>query len=126
MRIRFQADADLDEDIVTGLRRREPSRDFQTGSEARLEALHDREVLARAASQGRILVSHDRKTMPRHFAEFILKDTSPGAVDCLSENSDRRRDRRAALDLERFRGGRVDQPDRCPTALMGSSAAIVE
>lgn len=80
MKIRFQADADLDEDIVTGVRRREPSLDFQTALEGQLEALHDREVLARAASQGRILVSHDRKTMPRHFAEFILTQTSPGLL----------------------------------------------
>jgi hypothetical protein len=59
LKIRFQADADLDEDIVTGLRRREPSLDFQTAPEGRLEALHDREVLARAASQGRILTEHE-------------------------------------------------------------------
>ena len=80
MKIRFQADADLDEDIVTGLRRREPSLDFQTGSDGGLESLHDREVLARAASQGRVLVSHDRRTMPRHFAEFIVEETSPGLL----------------------------------------------
>ena len=45
MKIRFQADADFDEDIVTGLRRREPGLDFQTALEGRLEALHDREVV---------------------------------------------------------------------------------
>lgn len=80
MRIRFQADADLDEDIITGLRRREPSIDFQTALEAQLTALPDLDVLARAASQGRILVSHDRRTMPRHFAEFIVNRSSPGLL----------------------------------------------
>jgi hypothetical protein len=80
LRIRFQADADLDEDIVNGLRRREPSLDFQTALEGGLESLGDREVLALAASQGRVLVSHDRKTMPRHFGEFILVAKSPGLL----------------------------------------------
>jgi hypothetical protein len=34
-----KADADLDEDIVTGLRRREPGIDFQTATEAGLRGL---------------------------------------------------------------------------------------
>ncbi|MGH9320417.1 MAG: hypothetical protein ACRD3V_11120 [Vicinamibacteria bacterium] len=50
MKLRFQVDADLDEDIVTGLRRREPSLDFQTAMGGGLEALNDRDVLAPAAS----------------------------------------------------------------------------
>ncbi len=80
MKIRFQADADLDEDIVTGLRRREPGIDFQTATEAGLRGLDDRQVLARAAEEGRILATHDRKTMPHHFADFILQKRSPGLV----------------------------------------------
>jgi hypothetical protein len=35
-------------------------------------------VLARAAQENRILVTHDRRTMPRHFANFIRHHTSPG------------------------------------------------
>jgi hypothetical protein len=31
----------------------------------------DPEVLGIAANEGRILVSHDLRTMPGHFAEFI-------------------------------------------------------
>lgn len=61
MKIRFQADADLNEDIVSGVRRREPSIDFQTASEAGLKGLHDAIVLELAAREGRILVSHDRR-----------------------------------------------------------------
>jgi hypothetical protein len=38
MKIRFQADADLNEDIVTGVLRRVPEIDFQTATEAQLEA----------------------------------------------------------------------------------------
>ena len=78
MKIRFQADADLNEDIVKGVIRREPGVDFQTAVAAGLRGLSDGEVLALASAQGRILVSHDRKTMPRNFAEFTRSKASPG------------------------------------------------
>lgn len=78
MRIRFQADADLSEDIVFGVLRRESQIDFQTAGEAGLRVLSDAQVLALAAREGRIVVSHDRKTMPRHFAEFLRTNSSPG------------------------------------------------
>lgn len=59
MSIRYQADADLNQAIVTGVLRREPTIDFQTAFAAGLEGVKDLEVLAIAARQGRILVSHD-------------------------------------------------------------------
>jgi predicted nuclease of predicted toxin-antitoxin system len=78
MTVRFQADADLNAEIVAGVRRREPSIAFQTADEANLRRLRDPEVLALAAQENRILVTHDRRTMPRHFADFILHHSSPG------------------------------------------------
>lgn len=60
--------------------RREPGVDFQTASQARLEGLDDEQVLAHAADEGRLIVSHDRRTMPRHFADFIVKKSSPGLL----------------------------------------------
>ena len=78
MTVRFQADADLNAEIVVGVLRREPSIDFQTADEASLRWVPDPEVLALAAQEGRILVTHDRRTMPRHFADFILHHSSPG------------------------------------------------
>ena len=72
MKIRFQADADLNAEIVAGVLRREPGIDFQTADEARLRGLLDPEVLALAAQENRILVTHDRRTMPRHFADYLL------------------------------------------------------
>lgn len=78
MKIGFQADADLNEDIVLGLTRLEYQIDFQTASEAGLGGLSDLEVLSCAARDKRILVSHDRRTMPTHFAAFIQTGTSPG------------------------------------------------
>lgn len=78
MKIRFQADADLSESIVWAVRREEPTIDFQTANEANLEGLGDDIVLALAASENRILLSHDRKTMPYHFGDFIQHQISPG------------------------------------------------
>jgi predicted nuclease of predicted toxin-antitoxin system len=85
MNIRFQADADLNEDIVLGVTRLEPQIDFQTASEAGLRGLSDPEVLSGAAQDNRILVSHDRRTMPLHFAAFVQNSTSPG-VFIISQN----------------------------------------
>lgn len=80
MKVRFQADADFNEDIVTGLMRREPDIDFQTAEAAGLRNLDDPAVLLRAAQEGRVLVTHDRKTMPGHFARFIAINISPGLL----------------------------------------------
>ncbi len=78
MKLRFQADADLNEDIVKGVLRREPEIDFRTATSASLSGLSDLEVLTLAAEEGRILVSHDRKTMPQTFGRFIQSRMSPG------------------------------------------------
>jgi len=79
--IRFLADADLNEGIVAGCLRRRPEMDFLSANEADLEGLPDPEVLALAAAQDRILVSHDFHTMPRHFANFLQAgNSSPGVL----------------------------------------------
>jgi hypothetical protein len=80
VKIRFQADADFNEDIVTGVLRREPGLDFQTAEEANLRGLNDYQVLKLAADLNRVLVTHDRKTMPHHFADFIKQETNPGLL----------------------------------------------
>jgi hypothetical protein len=80
MKVRFQAGADLNAEIVLGVRRREPSIDFQMAEEANLRRFPDPQVLALAAQETRILVTHDRRTMPRHFADFILYQSSPGVL----------------------------------------------
>jgi hypothetical protein len=77
---RFQADADFNHRVVLGLRRRQPAIDFQDAHAGGVIGLSDSEVLARAAESGRILVSHDRKTMPAHFAHFLAARASPGLI----------------------------------------------
>jgi hypothetical protein len=77
--IRFLADADLNEGIVAGCLRREPTMDFLYANEMNLVGVPDPEVLALASEQDRILVSHDFQTMPRHFGDFLQAGgSSPG------------------------------------------------
>jgi len=80
MRVRFQADADLNLLILRAVLRREPAIDFQTAASAELAGLTDREVLAIASREGRVLVTHDQSSIPRHFGEFITTETSPGVL----------------------------------------------
>jgi hypothetical protein len=80
MKVRLQADADFNEVIVRAVLRREPTADFRTAPAARLAGLDDPAVLKLAAEAGRMLVTHDRKSMPDHFAEFILTQTSAGVL----------------------------------------------
>lgn len=42
--------------------------------------LTDPEVLALAAAERRVLVSHDRRTLPGHFREFVASQSSPGLI----------------------------------------------
>ena len=79
MKIQFQADNDLDEDILRAAKRLQPAMDFQRAPELGLHTrIPDPEVLRLCAAENRILVTHDRHTMPEHFLEFIQKNNSPG------------------------------------------------
>ena len=71
MKIRFQADADLNQKIVLATLRHEPALEFQTATEAGLLGLADPKVY-------RILVTHDGRTIPHHFADFLQRNDSPG------------------------------------------------
>ena len=80
MRPRFRADADFNQKIVAGVRRREPAIDFRSARDGGAIGRPDPEVLAQAASDERVLVSHDRQTMPGHFKRFLETRSSPGLV----------------------------------------------
>ena len=54
--------------------------DFRTAEVAQLRGLDDRQVLALAARDERILVTHDSRTMPRHFADFVESERSAGVI----------------------------------------------
>lgn len=80
MRPRFQADADFNQETVRGLRRHERAVDFEDAHAAGVIGIPDPDVIHRAADLGRILVSHDCKTMPAHFGRFLDSNSSPGLI----------------------------------------------
>jgi len=80
VKVRYQADADLNSIIVAAVLRREPGIDFQTAAVARLAGVEDPDVLSMAADERRVLVTHDGSSMPSHFADFIAQRRSPGLI----------------------------------------------
>jgi len=79
--IRFLADACVAQYIVSGCIRREPAMDFKSAASAGLQGKDDTEVLDLAAAEGRILVTQDIRTMPRHFAKLLEHGGhSPGVI----------------------------------------------
>ena len=80
MKLRFQADNDLDQRIVVATRRLEPAIDFQTAPAAGLHHMSDLAVLALSAESGRVLVTRDRRTMPSYFEQFLSTNNSPGVI----------------------------------------------
>jgi hypothetical protein len=69
--VSFLADEDLDNDIIRGLRAREPAIDILDVKTAGLRGTGDSELLSLAAEQNRILITHDRQTMTRHFYQRV-------------------------------------------------------
>jgi hypothetical protein len=70
-RPRFLADNDFNERIVRGVQRREPTIEWLRLREIGLADAPDPEVLAYAAAEGWLVVSHDVNTMPAAAAERL-------------------------------------------------------
>ncbi|XHX77625.1 MAG: DUF5615 family PIN-like protein [Stenomitos frigidus ULC029] len=79
-KVRFQADADLKQAIVIGTVRKQPNLDFQSANKAGFESIKDPEVLAIAAGDGRVLVTHDRKTTAIESGQFFFSQPSSGIL----------------------------------------------
>jgi hypothetical protein len=69
--MRLLVDQDFDHDILRGLIRRIPRPNVVTASEIGMGEAADLQLLMRAAQEGRIIVTHDRKTMPRHAVRLM-------------------------------------------------------
>ncbi|MBK5294285.1 MAG: DUF5615 family PIN-like protein [Acidobacteriia bacterium] len=65
MTVLFLADEDLDSDIIGGLRSREPAIGILDVKNTGLGGTADSVLLDLAAQQGRIVITHDRRTMTR-------------------------------------------------------------
>ena len=77
-------DANFNLHIVAGLRRRHPSIDILTAQQVHVLDLPDPVLLSFAKDQGRILLTHDRRTIPAHLNKLLNQlpagEYSPGIM----------------------------------------------
>jgi len=85
--VRFLADENLDSDILDGLLAREPTIDIVDVKTAGLRGTQDPDLLELAAQQARIIVTYDRRTMPRHFRERIAAGKPAPGVFILPQHA---------------------------------------
>ena len=79
--LRLLADENLDSDIVRGILRQCPSVDIVRTQDAGLSGADDPTVLAWAAAESRVLVTHDVNTIPRYAYERVGRgEQMPGVI----------------------------------------------
>jgi hypothetical protein len=79
--IELAADENFNNDILNGLLLRSPALDIVRVQDTPLFGAVDPVVLEWAAKQGRILLTHDVKTMPRYaYQRVATGDPMPGVV----------------------------------------------
>ncbi len=69
--LKILIDQDVDHDILRGLIRRLPQLDYVTALEVGLSQVEDSELILWATANKCILLTQDRKTMPKHFASLF-------------------------------------------------------
>ena len=72
MKVRFLADENVDVDVVLGLKRRVDDVDIVRVQDVGLRTQDDPAILQWAADEGRVLVSHDLRTVPDFAFERVL------------------------------------------------------
>lgn len=84
--LRLLADQNLNEHIITGLLGRRPALDIIRARDVGLQAVKDPALLAWAAQERRILLTHDHKTVP-DFAYGRVRSGQPMPGVFLVENT---------------------------------------
>jgi hypothetical protein len=79
-------DQDFDHDILRGLIRRVPRLDAVTAFEIGMNKATDQQLLIWAAQKGRIMVTHDRRTMPTHAAHLMVHGTNIAGLFVVPRN----------------------------------------
>jgi hypothetical protein len=80
--IRFAADENFNNDIVRGVRQRDPTIDLVRVQDASLSGADDPTVLAWAATEGRVLLTHDVRTMSRYAWDRVAAgERMPGVLE---------------------------------------------
>jgi hypothetical protein len=81
--LRILTDEDFNSRIIRGVVRLVPSIDLVSLQDLGMLSAADIDVLEVAANEGRLLLTHDAKTMPRHAYDRIqLGRPMPGLVVC--------------------------------------------
>lgn len=86
--LRLASDADVHGDIIRGLRRRLPAIDLIRAQDSLPAGTHDLEILAWAASEGRVLITNDRNTMVGFaYRRVAAGEPLPGLIVTSNEQS---------------------------------------
>jgi predicted nuclease of predicted toxin-antitoxin system len=95
--LRLAIDENFNQDIVRGLLRRSPNVDLQSVQDASLSGVGDPEVLAWAAEEGGVLLTHDVQTMTRYaYARIEAGEPMPGGLRSGAHRTIGSRDRRSS------------------------------
>ena len=84
---RLLFDEDFNSRIARGLHRLLPDVDIETVVGAGLSGASDAEVLAWAAAHDRLLLSHDRATIPRHAYDRVRRGAAMAGVIIVNKRS---------------------------------------
>ena len=86
--LQLASDADVNGDIIRGLRRRRTDIDLVRSRDVFPEGTPDLEVLAWAAAENRVLITNDRKTMIRSaYWRVALGEPLPGLIVTTNEQT---------------------------------------
>jgi hypothetical protein len=83
--VRLLGDENFNDDIVRGLLLRQPDLDLVRVRDVGLGGVDDPEVLAWAAQNDRIVLTHDRATMPDYAYERLARGESMTGVFVLND-----------------------------------------
>ncbi len=79
--LRFIADQNFDGRIVRGLRALVPDVDLVTAHDAGISYLKDPDLLLWTAKHGRILITHDKRTIPDELEKLVSSGVElPGVI----------------------------------------------
>ena len=84
--LRLLLDENFNHHILRGLKLRAPHLDYVVAQAVGLKGLPDLQVLVWAAENGRMLVTHDLKTIPRYAYERVVAGEAMPGVIALSDS----------------------------------------
>lgn len=86
--LRVLTDEDFNSRIIRGVVRLSPKIDLLSVQDIGMLSAGDWDILAVAANDGRVLLTHDAKTMPRHaYGRIQAGQPMPGLVVCSQQLS---------------------------------------